>query len=247
MTTRGAAKRPATAGRIVVGARACDRQERHCRSRSESDEGRSPIGSRSFFGSPRRQIRSASARIGRDARFVSRGHRRPRAETITSLSVRVAMVHPSPDGDNSVTEHRGRHAAGARAHSYGTATGRRQVATLMRGVRCEIHALLRRALKDRAGVDGDIVPRFHAQPPPSFPRTPLDDLSDMIRLMVRHCTRSSPTGRVAGRAGMGWSSRGSPFARLVRPGWSATREAAEASSIGSRKARCESWRRCPAR
>ena len=139
MTTRGAAKRPATAGRIVVGARACDRQERHCRSRSESDEGRSPIGSRSFFGSPRRQIRSASARIGRDARFVSRGHRRPRAETITSLSVRVAMVHPSPDGDNSVTEHRGRHAAGARAHSYGTATGRRQVATLMRGVRCGIH------------------------------------------------------------------------------------------------------------
>ena len=146
MTTRGAAKRPATAGRIVVGARACDRQERHCRSRSESDEGRSPIGSRSFFGSPRRQIRSASARIGRDARFVSRGHRRPRAETITSLSVRVAMVHPSPDGDNSVTEHRGRHAAGARAHSYGTATGRRQVATLMRGVRCGCRQLRMAAL-----------------------------------------------------------------------------------------------------
>ena len=32
-------------------------------------------------------------------------------------------------------------------------------------------------------MDGDIVPRFHAQPPPSFPRTPLDDLRDMIRLM----------------------------------------------------------------
>ena len=106
---------------------------------------------------------------------------------------------------------------------------------------------LRRALTDRAGVDGDIVPRFHAHPPPSFPRTPLDDLPDMIRLMVRHCTRSSPTGRVAGRAGIGWSSCGSPFARLLRPGWSATREAVEASSIGSRKARCESWRRCPAR
>ena len=44
---------------------------------------------------------------------------------------------------------------------------------------------LRRALKDGAGVDGDIVPRFHAQPPLSFPRTPLDDLPDIFRLMVR--------------------------------------------------------------
>ena len=53
-------------------------------------------------------------------------------------------------------------------------------------------------------MDGDIVPRFHAQPPPSFPRTPLDDLPDMIRLMVRHCTRSSAywQGRWQSRDGL---------------------------------------------
>ena len=70
---------------------------------------------------------------------------------------------------------------------------------------------LRRALKDRAGVDGDIVPRFHAQPPPSFRRTPLGGLKSLSS-QCRHRTR-----RLTPRHGhVDWSESDSSWRALSR-------------------------------
>ena len=60
-------------------------------------------------------------------------------------------------------------------------------------------------------MDGDIVPRFHAQPPPSFRRTPLGGLKSLSS-QCRHRTR-----RLTPRHGhVDWSESDSSWRALSR-------------------------------